>query len=140
MQKSTIHVICFGNFWVSLANHSNSPSIFFFHFSQKKHFNFFTIFISHQSFFYYYSNKKTYYKINFFSLFYKTFSNFISHSQILYHINHFLLHNTQVFYHIITYHTSLDNNCRTTSQSRTRGGPKMIGLFVNFMKAKIVAH
>jgi len=55
--------------WGCLANHSNSPSISV-HFSQKKHSNFFTFFISHQSLFIHFS---------------------IKYSQILYHINHFLL-------------------------------------------------
>jgi hypothetical protein len=122
--------VTFGLVWQT----TQTLPLFFFQFSKKKNSNFFTLFISHQSFFIIIQIKKPTTKQNFFHF-------FIKHSQILYHINHFLLHNTQIFHNTITYQISLDINCRTTGQSRrTRGGPKMIGLFVKFMKAKIVAH
>lgn len=68
-------------FWVSLANYSNSFSIFFFTFFKNNILIFLHI-LYHINIFYHYSNKKIHYKIFFFSLFYKTFTNFISYQSL----------------------------------------------------------
>jgi hypothetical protein len=78
-----------------------SPFFFFTFFKNinSKTFKLFYIFYITSVIFYYYSNKKIHYKT-------KLFHFSIKHSQILYHINHFLLHNTQIFHNPITYQTS----------------------------------
>jgi hypothetical protein len=84
----------------SLTIHCYFSFYFFFLFlskiSNKKYSNFFIFFILHQLFFIIIQIKKIIIKQNF----------FIKHFQILYHINHFLLHNTQIFHNPITYQTS----------------------------------
>jgi len=90
--------LCLGFIGLVWQTTQTLPLFFFSTSPEKKHSNFFTLFISHQSFFIIIQIKKTHYKT-------KLFHFSIKHSQILYHINHFLLHNTQIFHNKITYQT-----------------------------------
>jgi hypothetical protein len=101
-------------------------SLFFFSLlskiSNKKHFNFFTLFISHQSYFITIKIKKPTKKQNFFH-----FS--IKHSIILYPIHHFLLYNTQIFQNTITYQTGTYFSNKVNTSFFNRNSLEISSLF-----------